>query len=359
MYNISINILTFISGLVGTIGPHSSTAKKPVNERPKSELLASSQVATINDSAGTASPPPLPPRTRASPPPPLPPPRDHQSGNVTSAVPGGPPSRTTSQYQPLKSRKDSPSSTAASTPRGQSPNPRTITLPGLNQPGVAGANIQTMTSPPSATPPSSIEQLVEQTGLTAEQITKILMEHSVNRNQPSEQMAPSHSSHAAHQHHIPVLPDRISPAVYQQQQPPPPPPHHYNHDIHNTTLNSPPQPGRSATLDHRTQGGQHITVTYHNAAASGQMYSNGGGGQPPPPPQYPSHMINSQSHVMNSGPPPPPYNTPHTPHYHQPSPASSVTSGSSNDYLLVNHCYPNPNGEYRTPAYGESPSSGK
>lgn len=324
-------------GLVGTIGTHSNNSIKKT-ERPKTEVLASSQVMTMTDSGGAASPPPLPPRSRAmtTPPPPLPP-REEQRFGTTAIAP------TPSYPQPLKPRNKDLNLNGSSQ-RGVSPNSnlpnRTSNNPAV--PGTIGSsNGAPQAKSPSATPLSSIDQLVQQTGLSAEEITKILMEHSVHgRNQQHQQPPPPPHPHSQQiqQHQQQVLPNRVSPAAYQQQQPP----HHYNNTNH--TLNSPPQ-----MMDHRSS---------HHPQPNNGLYNGNGGGQPPPPPQYSSpHIINSQSTAANSGPPPPPYNTPHS-YQHQPSPASSVTSGSSNDYLQVNYHYPNTIGEYRTPAYGESPSSG-
>lgn len=257
---------------------HSSSVRKP--DKLKTEIIASSHV----ESGAMSPPPPLPPRTRAltTPPPPLPP-RETQAG-------------TQSRVNEL---------TTVPSFRGTGPAPALTSNGRINQ---ISATV------PSATPPSSLEQLAEQTGFTTQQIHEILMQHKQPKRPPPppspQQAAPSQMS-PSYPEHYPAAP----PADPQLQ------PHQYQ-----------------------------MTVAQHRDAASPTQ----NGGQPPPPPHY------SSSHLVNTPPPPPPpYNTTH----HQPSPASSVTSGSSNDYFLVNyHGYiPSAahNGEYRSPAYGESPSSGR
>lgn len=254
----------FVTGLVGSAANNASVRK---SDKPKTEILASAQAG------GTAvsPPPPLPPRSRVlvTPPPPLPP---REAGAQTRG------------------------STRESNARGVSP----------SHTGVATGH-STVSTVPSATPPSSLEQLAEQTGLTTQQIHDILIQHS--QGQPGRRPQPTPNSQTSPPYHESYNEHRQPPTASQQYQ-------------------MTPQQQRDAT-----------NSIQHN------------GGQPPPPPNY------SSAHILNSGltaPPPPPYNT-----HHQPSPASSVTSGSSNDYLLMNYGYiaANP-GEYRTPAYGESPSSG-
>lgn len=155
---------------------------------------------------------------------------------------------------------------------------------------------------PSATPLSSLEQLAEQTGFSTQQIHDILLQHSQSL-QPKRQSAPQPPSQVSPSYHEPYM------QVQEHRQSAPP------------------------------MSSQQYPVTVPQSPVQN-------GGQPPPPNYSSAHMVNQ--------PPPPPYNT-----HHQPSPASSVTSGSSNDYLLLNYGYPSANGgEYRTPAYGESPSSG-
>lgn len=245
------------------------------------------EVLTVENDA-VSPPPPLPPRTRvnSTPPPPLPP-RDSQAGGGLS--------RMSVQYQPVKRNKD-PSTVPH---RGISNSIPTIT-----------ASVVTGSSP--IAPPSSLEQLAEQTGFTTQQIQEILMQHSAKQRH--------------HQHVVPQM-DAASTTLHHEQ-------------FQNTV-------DGWAPAHHIGSGAApyHAQFTGHPSSAGG-MGTNGVAAQPPPP-QY------SSAHIITS-PPPPPYTT-----QHQPSPASSVTSGSSNDYLHMNYGYFPATGEYRTSAYGESPSSGK
>jgi len=206
-------------------------------------------------SDGAMSPPPLPPRARvlSTPPPPLPPRDGLPSASPRDALP----SRSSTQYQAFKRQSCKES-------------PRAVTAP-------------------SATPPSSLEQLAEQTGLSTQEIQNMLYEHG--RQQ------------AAKDGRAPVSP-----------------PH--------TEYSHPQRPLYNTGAGGLTQT-QYQRVTTYPVNGGGSQYST-----PPPPPYQPTSN-------------------------YQPSPASSVTSGSSNDYLLLNykeHLTGGP--EYRT-AYGESPSSGK
>lgn len=276
------NICSTFVAFVGSSATHSSVRK---SDKPKTETLASSQAVS-----GTMSPPPpLPPRSRAltTPPPPLPP---REAGPQTRG-----------------SARDSST-------RGVSP---TVSSVSASQP--------TVNTVPSATPPSSLEQLAEQTGLTTQQIHDILIQHSQGQQSKRPQAPPPHFAPPPHS---------VPPAHSIAQMSP------SYHEHYSTTAH-----------DHRQHQHPILTQQYpasvpHHRETASPIQN---GGQPPPPPNY------SSPHIVNSAPPPPPYNT-----NHQPSPDSSVTSGSSNDYLLMNYGYlPTNTGEYRTPAYGESPSSGK
>ncbi|XP_067946869.1 serine/threonine-protein kinase LATS2-like isoform X2 [Watersipora subatra] len=250
-------------GLVGPPAIHSPGGK---TEKPKNEILATNNGAI-------SPPPPLPPRSRVltTPPPPLPP---------REAI-----------------------SQARGSVRGASPSQAASTVTSHS-----AAN-----TVPSATPPSSLEQLAEQTGLSTQEIHSILLQHSQSL-QSTKRTQP-----------VPPPPAQMSPSYHEQYTP------NMDHRQHQPTA-----------INMSSQ--YPIAVPHHREPASPIQNGN-----QPPPPNY------SSPHLVNAATPPPPYNT-----HHQPSPASSITSGSSNDYLLVSYGgYPPPHtGEYRTPPYPESPSSG-
>ncbi|XP_067946871.1 serine/threonine-protein kinase LATS1-like isoform X4 [Watersipora subatra] len=249
-------------GLVGPPAIHSPGGK---TEKPKNEILATNNGAI-------SPPPPLPPRSRVltTPPPPLPP---------REAI-----------------------SQARGSVRGASPSQAASTVTSHS-----AAN-----TVPSATPPSSLEQLAEQTGLSTQEIHSILLQHSQSL-QSTKRTQP-----------VPPPPAQMSPSYHEQYTP------NMDHRQHQPTA-----------INMSSQ--YPIAVPHHREPASPIQNGN-----QPPPPNY------SSPHLVNAATPPPPYNT-----HHQPSPASSITSGSSNDYLLVSYGgYPPPHtGEYRTPPYPESPSS--
>lgn len=341
-----------------------------VSSKHRTEVLASSEPSETSV-VGAASPPPLPPRTRvlSTPPPPLPP-RDvlpvtpqpqiissattvptvlpHPNGTNTAATAvGNGPSRTLVHYQPIKrpSNKDNGSSTSSTPRRTSSPNPSPVASRGM--------------AAPSATPPSSLEQLAEQTGLTTQEIQDILMQHSYQRNRQLQQpltnspastnnINPIQSQVIIDQHNA-VLAATTTTGVSGIG---------YEYYSNSNNVDTRHYPAHISATIHQHQQQQFIMHSTGALASPPQHHQHQAAPQPPPP-QY------SSAHIISAAPPPPPYNTSGA-HYqqspaHQPSPASSVTSGSSNDYLLLNYAQGQPYipGEYRTPAYGtESHSSG-
>lgn len=272
--------VTAISLSLALTGFSSTTQLKVAGDLHK--LRADTMPAMIQDNDAVSPPPPLPPRTRvnSTPPPPLPP-RDSQANSL---------SRTSTQYQPVK-RNNNPTSTRA----------------GVQALSGPAAGLVAAGSSPAA-PPSSLEQLAEQTGFTTQQIQEILMHHSARQRQQTPLSGAQADAAAAI--------TAISNSIEQYQS---------------------------------AAGGYHPQFTIHHSQSPPGPPPSGPPPSGPPPPQY------SSAHTITTAPPPPPpYSTPH-----QPSPASSVTSGSSNDYLHMPYGYFPTTGEYRTPAYGESPSSGE